>query len=79
MDIDFPLVLVIAVFVTGIVALADKFYFASRRLAVVEGLKHDGASDEQIEAANKEGWLIETSKGFFSCLGACAGIALFLN
>lgn len=78
MDIDFPLVLVIAVFVTGIVALADKVYFASRRLATAEGLKHEGATEEQIEEANKEGWLIETSKGFFPVLALVLVLRSFL-
>lgn len=31
MNIDFPLILMIATFVTGLVALADKLYFAKRR------------------------------------------------
>lgn len=78
MDIDFPLILVIAVFATGLVALADKLYFASRRLASVDTLRHGGASDTDIEKAEKEPWLIETSKGFFPVLAIVLVLRSFL-
>lgn len=78
MDIDFPLILVIAVFVTGVIALADKVYFANRRMAVADGLKHSGASDEQLNEATREGWLIETSKGFFPVLALVLVLRSFL-
>ncbi len=78
MDIDFPLILTLAVLATGAVALADRFYFSARRLALVENLQHQGASEEQVEEATREGWLIETSKGFFPVLALVLVLRSFL-
>ena len=75
MDIDFPLILTLAVLVTGLVSLADKLYFAQRRAVSVEGLEQEGASAEVIELAQKEPWLIENSKGFFSGISTGIGVA----
>jgi signal peptidase I len=68
MDIDFPLILVIAVFVTGLVSLADLVYFSKRRLATLNELEQQGAQDDAIKDAATEPWLIENSKGFFPVL-----------
>lgn len=77
MDIDFPLILVIAVFATGVISLADKLYFSKRRLALVAEL--DGtASQESIEKAQQEPWLIENSKGFFPVLALVLVLRSFL-
>ena len=71
MDIDFPLVLVLATFATGLVALADKLYFSKKRMAVVAQVEQQGATPEQVQLASKEPWLIENSKGFFPVLCFC--------
>ncbi len=68
MDIDFPLILVIAVFVTGLVSLADKLYFEEKRALRLSDLASAGGNDEALENAAKEPWLIENSKGFFPVL-----------
>ena len=78
MDIDFPLVLVIATFVTGLVALADKVYFSKRRLALVEQVEQQGGGVEQLQVAQKEPWLIENSKGFFPVLALVLVLRSFL-
>lgn len=78
MDIDFPLILVIAVFVTGAIALADKLYFARLRARSVAALKANSASDNEVLAAEKEPWLIETGKGFFPVLALVLVLRSFL-
>jgi len=78
MDIDFPLILVIAVFVTGLISLADKLFFAGRRELVSEGLVSQGASQDDIEGAQREPWLIENSKGFFPVLALVLVLRSFL-
>jgi len=78
MDIDFPLILVIAVFVTGLISLADKLFFANRRGLVSEGLVSQGASQDDIASAEREPWLIENSKGFFPVLALVLVLRSFL-
>jgi len=78
MDIDFPLILVIAVFVTGLISLADKLFFAGRRELVSEGLASQGASQDDIDGAQREPWLIENSKGFFPVLALVLVLRSFL-
>lgn len=80
MDINFPLILVVLVFVSGVVWLIDiKFFSASRRQAV-QGVEDQfqGAdlSDDKIQlaystakqAAEREPWPVEYSKSFFPVL-----------
>ena len=78
MDIDFPLILVIAVFVTGMISLADKLYFSKRRLQASESLVSKGALQEDIEKAQREPWLIENGKGFFPVLTLVLVLRSFL-
>lgn len=68
MDIDFPLILMVATLVAGLIAAADKFYFANRRQASVEVLKAQQAGQEEIEEAGREPFLIEQGKSFFPVL-----------
>jgi signal peptidase I len=78
MDIDFPLILVIAVFVTGLISLADLVYFSKRRLAVVSDLEQQSATQQSIIDAGKEPWLIENGKGFFPVLALVLLLRSFL-
>jgi len=78
MDIDFPLVLVLATFFTGIVALIDKVFLAKKRSEYVSEVEASGASEEEIETAKKEPWLIENSKGFFPVLALVLVLRSFL-
>jgi len=68
MDIDFPLILVIAVFATGVISLLDKLWFSKRRQETVLSLQQQGAASEAIESAQHEGAIIENAKGFFPIL-----------
>ena len=78
MDIDFPLILVIAVFVTGVVSLADLVYFSKIRKAGTAELVGQGASTELIDESSKEPWIIENSKGFFPVLALVLVLRSFL-
>lgn len=78
MDIDFPLVLVVATFVTGLVALADKVYFSKKRFALAQQVEQQGGGSEQVDLAQKEPWLIENSKGFFPVLALVLVLRSFL-
>ncbi|MFT5593521.1 MAG: signal peptidase I [Oceanicoccus sp.] len=78
MDIDFPLVLVLATFVTGLVALADKVYFAKKRAVFASQIEEQGGSDEQLQLVTKEPWVIENSKGFFPVLALVLVLRSFL-
>ena len=80
MDINFPLVLVILVFVSGGVWLLDHFLLAAGRRAAVSKVEQqfadanldDGnlqlAYEQSKQAANKEPWPVEYSKSFFPVL-----------
>jgi len=68
MDIDFPLVLMVATAVTGLIALADKLWFGKQRAARVAELEERRAHIDHIAAAEKEPFLIEQGKSFFPVL-----------
>lgn len=78
MDIDFPLILVVAVLVTGLISLADLVYFSKRRSALVAQLSQQGALSDEIKTAQNEPWLIENSKGFFPVLALVLVLRSFL-
>lgn len=78
MDIDFPLILVVATFATGLVALADKLYFAKKRMAEVAQVEAQGGDEQALLNAQKEPWLIENSKGFFPVLALVLVLRSFL-
>jgi signal peptidase I len=60
MNIDFPLILMIATLVTGLVVLVDKLFLAKRRLAEADKL----AGEESV----KEPFWVEQSKSYFPVL-----------
>ncbi|KZZ51055.1 S26 family signal peptidase [Thalassolituus sp. HI0120] len=68
MDIDFPLILMVATSVTGLIALADKVWFANQRFARIEQLRQRHATPEEMEDAAKEPFIIEQGKSFFPVL-----------
>jgi len=75
MDIDFPLVLVVLTFATGVIWLADKVFFSKRRQAAdAEGGR--AASDEPAEAS--EPWLVDLSRSFFPVLAIVLVLRSFL-
>jgi len=76
MDIDFPLILTLAVLITGAVYLADIAYFGPKRkqLAATAGGGDATANDN----APEEHWIIENSKGFFPVLALVLVLRSFL-
>lgn len=80
MDINFPLVLVLLVFVSGLVWLLDSLFFAPRRRAAVAAVdaqfartELDAGREQQVyeqarSTAAKEPVLVEYSKSFFPVL-----------
>ena len=73
MDIDFPLVLVVLTFGTGLIYLLDIIFWKAKRNA--ENASTEEGS-EQLEV--KEPWLIETSRSFFPVLAIVLVLRSFL-
>ena len=68
MTFDFPLLLVLATLVTGIIWALDALILAPRRLARVERLEsitEEQISRQEIERAGREPYLVELSRSFF--------------
>lgn len=68
MELDLPLILMVATAVTGIIALIDKLWLRKQRLDKADALQDAGADDEAVEKAGKEPYLIEQSYSFFPVL-----------
>lgn len=69
MDIDFPLVLVVLTFVTGLIWLADIVFLRKRRLA---------AAGAEEEAEKEEPYLVDLSRSFFPVLAVVLILRSFL-
>ncbi|MBS3803095.1 MAG: signal peptidase I [Oleiphilaceae bacterium] len=67
MNINFPLILVVLTFATGLVWFADRLFFRARREARVGGETIATAGDEGAEAP-KEPYLVDLSRSFFPVL-----------
>jgi signal peptidase I len=66
MSFDFPLLLVLLTFGTGVVWVLDSLLWKPRRLQRVELLKSSGEmNDELLEKAGREPSLVEMSRSFF--------------
>ena len=81
MDIDFPLVLVVLTFATGLIWLADKLFLRERRLAAyrasgASGEVGEGSSEESEEP--KEPYLVDLSRSFFPVLAIVLVLRSFL-
>ncbi|MCL7944294.1 signal peptidase I [Marinobacter sp. ATCH36] len=72
MDIDFPLVLVILTFATGLIWLLDILFLRKRRLTGAE--KADGGAEEET----KEPYLVDLSRSFFPVLAVVLVLRSFL-
>ena len=70
MSLNFPLLLVIAVAVCGLLALLDLLFFASRRRAAIASYQGSVSQPDGvvIEKLNKEPLLVEYGKSFFPVL-----------
>ena len=81
MDINFPLLLVLAVFITGLIALFDKLVFLPKRKAAIENFKSSTGSQPDPDALaklEKEPSIIETSKSIFPVLALVLVLRSFL-
>lgn len=75
MDIDFPLVLVVLTFVTGLIWLIDIVFLRKRRLAAAGG--GDSPAAEEVEAP-AEPYLVDLSRSFFPVLAVVLVLRSFL-
>lgn len=82
MDINFPLLLVLAVFITGLIALLDIFFLRARRQQAVENYKsrinNDAIDPKVVEKLGKESSLVETSRSIFPVLALVLVLRSFL-
>ncbi|MBK3749309.1 signal peptidase I [Stutzerimonas balearica] len=80
MSINFPLLLVIAVLVSGLLALSDLLYFAPRRRAAIASYqgRTDQVDAQALDALNREPVLIEYGKSFFPVLAIVLVLRSFL-
>ena len=67
MDFNFPLLLVLSVFITGIIALIDRLFLLPGRKAAVARLAGTADDAAAVKAA-KEPAIVETSKSIFPVL-----------
>lgn len=66
MSFDFPLLLVLLTFATGVIWALDLLVLKKRRLVNVERLKERGEqSEETLEKAGRESSVVEMSRSFF--------------
>ncbi|WP_281646008.1 signal peptidase I [Parendozoicomonas sp. Alg238-R29] len=70
MDLNFPLILVVLVFATGLVALIDRLALAPRRMRAVELYRDrvDVPDETTLEDLEREPVLVESSKSVFPVL-----------
>ncbi|MGM0773389.1 signal peptidase I [Marinobacter sp.] len=74
MDIDFPLVLVVLTFATGLIWLLDRLFLRKRRLAAA-GLE---PGDYEADQEPKEPYLVDLSRSFFPVLAVVLVLRSFL-
>lgn len=67
MTIDFPLLLVVFTFMTGLVWVVDAILWAPKRRAKVESLESADVeiSEQELERVGREPYLVELSRSFF--------------
>ncbi len=80
MHIDFPLLLTLAVIITGALALVDKFYFAKRREQAVERYRQSVATPapETLEQLTKQPAVLEFGRSLFPVLAFVFVLRSFL-
>ena len=83
MDIDFPLVLVVLTFATGLIWLADKLFLRERRLAAARASGQPQSPDDAGAAvdgaeAPREPYLVDLSRSFFPVLAIVLVLRSFL-
>lgn len=75
MDIDFPLVLVVLTFATGLIWLADTLFLRQRREARVQAGQEQAAEGAEPP---KEPYLVDLSRSFFPVLAIVLVLRSFL-
>ena len=65
MSFDFATIMVIAVAVTGVIWAADLLFFKPKRMAHIDDLKEQGASEATVIDAYREPVLVEYARSFF--------------
>lgn len=80
MSINFPLLLVIAVAVCGLLALVDLLFLAPRRRAAIANYERSAGQVDQaaLEALSREPLLVEYGKSFFPVLAIVLVLRSFL-
>src|SRR5690606_23401519 len=80
MSLNFPLLLVIAVFVCGLLALLDLVFLAPRRRAAIASYQGSVSQPDGVvvEKLNKEPLLVEYGKSFFPVLAVVLILRSFL-
>ncbi len=80
MDINFPLVLVVLTFGTGLIWLGDRLFFLPKRLAQSESGAAVSGDSSNIDAASfpKEPSIVEMSRSFFPVLALVLVLRSFL-
>ncbi|MEP4466571.1 S26 family signal peptidase, partial [Marinobacter alexandrii] len=83
MDIDFPLVLVVLTFATGLIWLADKLFLRERRLEAARANGQPASPDAQVGNVDevdepKEPYLVDLSRSFFPVLAIVLVLRSFL-
>ncbi len=70
MDLNFPLILVTAVFATGLIALLDRLILAPRRAKAAENYRSSVKAPipETLESLERESAVVETSRSVFPVL-----------
>ena len=61
MNLDFPTILVILSFVTGVIWLIDALFFAKKRKQIIQQAG-EGVDPETLP---QEHWIVETAKSLF--------------
>ena len=74
MDIDFPLVLVVLTFATGLIWLVDHLFFKARRLAS----QPDDTGEGEDQEPPKDPYLVDLSRSFFPILAVVLVLRSFL-
>lgn len=80
MHINFPLVLVLAVAISGLLALIDLLFLAPRRRRAIASYESqvDVANPQTVQKLNKEPLLVEYGKSFFPVLAVVLVLRSFL-
>jgi len=68
MELDLPLILMVATAVTGVVVFFDRMVLRKQRVAKAEQLERSGASEDEVLSAQREPFIIEQSRSFFPVL-----------